>query len=173
MFVLRRRGAAEAAHRPSLHMNITRAVHVATTVFSVIFVGASAAQIIPAVFGIGIEPLPSTPAASPESECADGVRSLALALDRATEAAWSPRTAHAVTMGGTDHALEAFRAGLVPEWNAAASVEKACGTAREGWEAWAALLRLRRAEEQVALRGLVELVPLRRDVAAHLPANLR
>jgi hypothetical protein len=154
-------------------MNIKRAVHAAIVVVAVTFVGSSAAQIIPAVFGLGIRPVSATAGDSPEGVCAQGVRSLALAVDRAAERAWSPRAAQAVTPQGGDAALHAFVAALAPEWSAEATVEQACGRAREGTEAWAALVRFRRAEEQVVLSGLVELVPLRHDVMAHLPANLR
>jgi hypothetical protein len=136
-----------------------RIAHVIVISIAVAFVGASAAQIIPAVFGLDARPLPSVPAVvegsggSSERGCADGIRALALGLDRATLVAW--------------------RDGVLPEWNTAGDVERACAKSRQGLDAWAALLRLRRADEDVVLRGLTELAPLRRDVAARLPADSR
>ena len=66
-----------------------------------------------------------------------------------------------------------FAARLEPEWASAGSIEQACGQSSEGIDAWAALARLRSAEEQLAPRATAELEPLRRDVDAHLPADLR
>jgi hypothetical protein len=150
-----------------------RIAHAVVLVVAVAFVGDSALQIIPAVFGLGIRQVPAGPPGSPELECVQGVFSLARALDRASADAWSPRAARAVTQADDDPAIQAFRSGLLPEWSAEAKVENACAQSREGLEAWAALVRLRRAEEQVVVHSLVELIPLRRDVEAHLPADLR
>lgn len=150
-----------------------RAAHSIVIVVAVAFVGASAMQIIPAVFGLGVHPIPAWTPGSPERECVQGVLLLSRALDRASADAWSPSAARAVTQADDDPALQAFRRGLLPEWSAEASVEQACVRSREGLDAWASLLRLRRAEEQVVLHSLVELIPLRRDVEAHLPADLR
>lgn len=66
-----------------------------------------------------------------------------------------------------------FRQGLRPEWDARGAVEKACAASPDGLESWAALLRLREAIEQWIRRESIALSPLRRDVLAHLPANLR
>jgi hypothetical protein len=116
---------------------------------AVSFIGASAVQIIPAVFGAGIKPLPSSPPGSSARACAEGVRALMLSLNGADPAQAAPPT----------------------QWE---SVGHACDASPEGLDAWAALMRLRSASEQVVLRGdHVELDPLRRDVAAHLPAELR
>jgi hypothetical protein len=142
-----------------------RIAHVIVISIAVAFIGASAVQIIPAVFGLDARPLPSAPSVpsvpteaevpggSSERRCAGGIQALALGLDHATLGAW--------------------RDGVLPEWNTAADVERACAESPQGLDAWAALLRLRRAEEDVVLRGLAELAPLRRDVAARLPADLR
>jgi hypothetical protein len=149
-----------------------RVAHAIVITIAVVFVGSSAAQIIPSVFGAQRHPIPLPSAGTPERACVDGVRSLALALDRASGEAWWPRASGAVTVAD-DAALQAFRQGLVPEWNAQAKIEQACANSHEGVEAWAALLRLRRAEEQVVLRSIGELLPLRRDFDARLPPQLR
>jgi hypothetical protein len=139
-----------------------RIAHLIVISIALAFIGASAAQVIPAVFGLDARPLQAAPpvptgAESPgglsERGCADGIHSLALGLDRAT--------------------LNAWRDGVLPEWNTAADVERACAKSRRGLDAWSTLLRLRRAEEDVVLHGLAELAPLRRDVAARLPDDLR
>jgi hypothetical protein len=120
---------------------------------AVLFIGASAAEIIPAVFGFGIAPLPAALRGSSERACAEGVHRLALALER-TDA------------GGPGCAPQA------PEWRDAPAIEQVCSRSSEGRDAWAALARLRSAREQLGERPAA-LAPLRRDVAAHLPADLR
>jgi hypothetical protein len=116
---------------------------------AVAFIGASALQIIPAVFGAGIKPLPSSPPGSSTRACAEGVRTLLIAT-------------------GT---VDPSKAPPPPEWE---RVGHACESTPEGLEVWAALMRLRSAAVQLAYRGDgAELDPLRRDVAAHLPAELR
>ena len=126
-------------------------------VVSVALIGSSAMQIIPSVFGAGIRPIPATPPGSSARTCADGVRKLERALDRAEDSAGS----------------SSFQVRLQPEWAGAAAIEEACNQSSEGIDAWAALVRLRSAEEQLAPRPGSELEPLRRDVIAHLPADLR
>ena len=126
-------------------------------VFSFAVIGSSALQIIPVVFGAGTHPLPAAPPGSSARVCAEGVRTLELALDRATEAAGSA----------------SFRARLQPEWAEEATIREACSQSAEGIDAWAALARLRTAEEQLSPHAGAELEPLRRDVIAHLPADLR
>jgi hypothetical protein len=114
---------------------------------AVAFVGSSTAQIIRGVFGAGIAPLPSAELGSAERTCAVGVRRLEQALERGE--------------------------GLSPEWEQADAVRRACAGARDGLEAWAALQRLLLAQEQLTRCVHVELAPLRRDVIAHLPTDLR
>jgi hypothetical protein len=133
-----------------------RIAHVVVICVAVAFIAASAAQIIPAVFGLNVRPLATAPenlGGSSERACADGIHALALGLDRAT--------------------LQAWRGSSLPGWGAADDVERACAKSRLGLEAWAALLRLRRSEEDVVLRGLADLAPLRGDIAARLPADSR
>jgi hypothetical protein len=126
-------------------------------VVSLAIIGSSALQIIPAVFGAGVRPIPAAPPGSSARSCAEGVRKLERALDRAADSAGSA----------------SFQAGLQPEWAEAPAVSQACSQSSEGIDAWAALARLRSAEEQLSPRGVAELEPLRRDVIAHLPADLR
>ena len=134
-----------------------RAVLGIILVVSLALIGSSSMQIIPAVFGVGVRAIPSAPPGSSARTCADGVRKLALALDRAVGAAGSA----------------SFQARLQPEWALEATVRQACSQSTEGIDAWAALVRLRSAEEQLSPRAGAELEPLRRDVIAHLPADLR
>jgi hypothetical protein len=125
---------------------------------AVVYIGASAVDIIPAVFGVVMHPLPSAPPGTPARVCADGLRRLV-------------STAEA---GGSED-----------------DVQRACAASREGLDAWAALERLRSAERQLARPSRAgtarparagteersgseqELQELRRQVLAHLPADLR
>ncbi len=141
-------------------------------VVSLWVIASSSLQIIPQVFGLGVSPLAHTggPAtvASPERACAVGIRALLGALDRA--GAQLPRAA---TTADDTEAMAALRANLSPEWDGADSVARTCAGTRDGQDAWAALERMRVAEEQIVRLGRVGLVPLRLDVAAHLPPDLR
>ena len=128
---------------------------------SIALIASSSLEIVPAVFGVGIQPIPPSPPGSAARICAEGVRTLARALERAENGAGSA----------------SFQARLEPEWDRAASIQQACGQSGEGLDAWAALARLRSAEEQLAPRPAADLeadlAPLRRDVIAHLRADLR
>jgi hypothetical protein len=128
-------------------------------VAAVAIIASSAVQIIPTVFGAGIVPIPSGAPGSNERACAEGVRALANALERASRSAGS----------------ESFVERLRPEWDREAAVHEACQSAGGGLDAWAALARLRAAEEQLAPvpARSSELDPLRRQVEAHLPSDLR
>jgi hypothetical protein len=124
------------------------------------FIALSVAQIVPAVFGARIRPLPSATPGSPARICAEGVRRLAGALDRAGALAGGP----------------AFDEALAPAWSDAPAVEQACARSPEGLDAWASLLRLRSAEQQLArkgVRGPDAVGDLQREVASHLPGDLR
>jgi hypothetical protein len=136
-------------------------------VISVAFIVASTSQIIPAVFGAAITPLAAGSPGSPERVCAVGVKELQLALDRAGGRSL------AGTAPDPGRAMAAFRQGLSPEWDGAETVERACAETRNGLDTWAALQRLRFGEEQLLRSGGAALSPLRSDVAAHLPADLR
>jgi hypothetical protein len=150
-----------------------RVALVVVSAIAVAFIGASALQIVPSVFGTGRPPGPSTAEGAPARECAQRIRPLALAVDRASANAWST---HAIGSGdGANQGapLAAFRQALLPEWNDEAGVRGVCLKSPFGAEAWTALVRLRSTEEQIVLRDSSELLPIRRDFAAHLPAELR
>jgi hypothetical protein len=139
--------SSESANGPARLQGKRVALALVITV-AVTFIGASALQIVPAVFGAGVKPLPSSPQGSSARACAEGVRALLHAVDSA----------------------DPDQAALAPEWE---RVGRSCESTPEGLDAWAALMRLRSAA-RVASRGdRIELDPLRRDVAAHLPAELR
>jgi hypothetical protein len=147
-----------------------RAGHGIVIVVAVVFIASSTWQIARAVFP---ELAPGGGTASLESPghraCAAGLRDLAEALDRAA----SGVVTSSVSEGAPEESAAAFRRGLSPEWNTAADVERSCSATAEGQDAWAALERLRSAEEQLTRRSRGELGPLRRDLAAHLPSDLR
>jgi len=125
-------------------------------VVAVSFIVVSTAQIVRAVFGLGTTPLAAGPADSPEGQCALGIRRLVRALDR-------PVGTDPGSAGGASE----------PAWSDAEAVDQACRKAPGGLDAWTALLRLRAAEQQLAQANDEDLQPLRREVAAHLPADLR
>src|SRR5579859_4072285 len=127
---------------------------VAVIAVAVTFVGASAAQIIPAVFGAGTKPIPPGPPGSNAHACAEGIRALLR-----TMADDAPGTVEPP--------------GQRDAWGPAA---EACGQSPEGLDAWAALLRLRQARAQLVsqtaappesgrVRASAELDPLRHEVA--------
>jgi hypothetical protein len=108
---------------------------------TIVYIGASAVDIVPAVFGVARHPLPEAPAGTPARSCAEGLRRLVSTED--------PRSDD--------------------------QVRPACAASSEGLDAWAALERLRSAQRQLAGRSgsEPELQELRRQVLAHLPADLR
>jgi hypothetical protein len=143
------RSPLDAAAAARARLQGKRVALVAVIAVAVVFIGASAVQIIPAVFGAGITPLPAAPPGSAARACADGVRALLRQLD---------------TEPGAREAGD--------EWDRTA---RTCEGSAEGLDAWAALMRLRSAERQTSGQRIdrAELAPLRRDVAAHLPPDLR
>jgi hypothetical protein len=124
-------------------------------VVAVTFVVASASQIVSAVFGLGTVPLAAGPVDSPERRCAEGIGHLVRTL--------APRS------GASPPATQALQA----PWNDADRVEQECRNATGGLDAWDALLRLRAAELQLSEPTPADLQPLRNEVIAHLPADLR
>jgi hypothetical protein len=126
-----------------------RVALVLVIVVAVAFIGASAVQIVPAVFGAGVTPLPAAPPGSTARACADGVRTLLQQLG--SEAAEHEPDEH---------------------WDRTA---RSCQGSPEGLDAWAALMRLRSAQRQTSGQRVEhsELAPLFRDVTAHLPPDLR
>lgn len=135
------------------------------TAIAVAFIGSSAAQIVPAVFGVVARAPPAAVAqtlpGAPERDCADVIRGLSSSLDRLY--------AKALAETDADSALARFRA----DWESAAGGYDVCARAHGGSDAWAALLRLQRAQEQSLRRTAADLGPLRRDVSAHLPDQIR
>ncbi len=148
-----------------------RAAHGAIFVVAVLFIGSSTWQIVRAVFPeLGLAG-GDAPLEGPDRRaCAAGLRDLASALDRAASGVV------VVTSPGQsapEESAAAFQRGLSPEWNTAPEIERRCAATPDGEDAWAALERLRSAEEQLTRRSRAELGPLRRDLAAHLPSDLR
>ncbi len=119
---------------------------------AVLFIGSSAGQVVPAVFGFGVRPLPVGPPGSSQRACAEGVRALS-----AVRSASADRTEPSSPSA----------------WDRESPVYQACAASPEGLDAWAALLRLRMTEQQLPYAGPTQLDPLRRDLYAHLPADLR
>lgn len=142
-----------------------RAALAAVIVVAVLFIGSSAWQIVSALFFDGHGGVLVTPE---QRACAVGVRDLAAALDRAAS-----RIVASSSEIGTADAVAVFRRGLSPEWNTAGAVQRTCTSSPEGTDAWAALERLRFAEEQLTRQSRAELGPIRRDLTAHLPSDLR
>ncbi len=136
---------------------IQSAIYAVFTVAAAAFVISSTAQIAIAVFA---EPAtttsPSTSAVP--AACAAGVRTLAVAVDRAVAAA-------AVAADAAD-AQKRYRAARSPEWDDAKHrelLEPCAGDAR-GADAVAAVARLDRAAEGAIRRQTDELAPVRRGV---------
>jgi hypothetical protein len=136
---------------------------------AVLFIASSAVQIIRAVFGLRSDPFAATLAEPTQRVCALGVSRLVRALDRAS--ASQPRLSDEAVVD--DATSAALRRRLSPDWDSADTVKRECERTFLGQDAWAALERLRRAQEELARRGQAELVSLRRDVSAHLPPDLR
>jgi hypothetical protein len=115
-------------------------------VASVVFIAATAIHVIPAVFGVSVVPLPAGALGS--AACAEGLRDLERGLER-------------------DDSAFASRA------EKGEATREACSLTPEGLQAWASLERLQVAGEQLKGRDPAALVQLKRDLAAHLPSDLR
>lgn len=118
------------------------------------FILASVIQLIPPVFGAGIVPL-ATPAqgsspasSSPEWRCAEGLRRATAAETRAPDPG-------------------ATRPGMDPD------VVSACSETPAGLDALAAYRRLELAEAKLGSRDPASVDELRRELSAHLPAQMR
>jgi hypothetical protein len=94
----------------------------------------------------------------PPVDCRAGLRDLALAVDRARQAAGS------FSEEGEDAALARFRTELSPEWDLHDAVVASCQSDRELSVALDVIERLRYAEERAVRREVSELAPLRRRV---------
>ncbi|WP_394820571.1 hypothetical protein [Pendulispora albinea] len=141
------------------------------------FILSSAFQLIVSVFGLGIEPLAAPGAGAGQTvdshphACTEGIASLSAALDRSfAHAAGPDPTAGAAGEPASEEALLAnFRKNLEPEWAEERKIEESCMGQPRGRDAFAALLRLKLAEEGFVRRQMVEIDPLRRSVQAYLP----
>jgi hypothetical protein len=126
------------------------------------FVLWTSQQIIFAALGLDVSPLPSSGQTAIEpGSCEGELRSMTAAVDRAILASASaPDEARASVQ---------YRAALAPEWSEDRGVQARCATTPHGEDAFAALLRLKVAGEEVARRHARELGPLRKDLAVYLP----
>lgn len=133
--------------------SITSAIFVGiVTVFIVI----TTWQVARGVFG------KSTTKASvaPPPACVAGISRLSSALDRALGS---------TSQLADERAIDAaFASAARPEWDDSSKVEADCAKTQEGQDAFAALLRLRRAEESFLHRQAAELSPMKQDVEAYL-----
>ncbi len=125
-------------------------------VLAIVFIVASVSQIIRAVF---VASHAHEVATAGDLACGDRLKTLAVALDRASERAGRVPEAHA---------RATFVQALSPEWDDSAAAESACTSAR-GKDAWSALLRLRRTLEGRSEKDAREVEPVRRDFEARLP----
>ncbi len=125
--------------------------------FAAAFVLLCVKELVVGVFGMREGTVASAPAGSPGRACADGIGDLLRALDRGVLAASAARD--------EKDAVTRLDAALAPEWDREAALATTCGADANGAEAWAALLRLRRAEEGAAGRRAVLVGPMRADVA--------
>jgi hypothetical protein len=144
-----------------------RMAHAVVITIAVAFIGASALQIARAVFGYDGVPVTGWQATTTaDRACATGLRDLVEILDRADP---GPLPA-----GDVDDApLAPPQGSLLRPSDRDRSISQACAASPEGLDAWAALERLRSARELITRRSQAELGPLRRDLLAHLPADLR
>jgi hypothetical protein len=105
-----------------------------------------------------------TPASTTaNAACAEGVRRLLASIDAAVVSA--------KTEGATDEAtaVARFKERLAPEWADENAIRARCASVPRGQDAFAAVLRLRLAQEGFVRRQVAEITPIRRDVTAYLP----
>jgi hypothetical protein len=137
---------------------ITSAIYAMFVIVAAAFVISSTVQIARAVLA---EPASGAPASAPVTvapACAEGVRTLAVAVDRGVAAA----------AGATDpaEAERRYRAARSPEWDEPKQREllQPCAAEPHGADAVAAISRLDRAAEGSIRRETDELGPVRRAV---------
>ena len=133
-----------------------RIVSAAFLLFAAAFIVISTIDIAHGVYG---RPAPAA-GPPPTRGCLLHIQALAMALDRAMSAAGASRDESA--------ALRAFDAATKPDWDSLPYTEQLCSSTPRGVDAFAALLRLRAAEESFLRRRVAEVAPLRRDVDAYL-----
>jgi hypothetical protein len=143
-----------------------RVAHAVVITIAVAFIGASALQIVRAVFGYDGAPAGWQATTTADRACATGLRALVGVLDRSDPGPLPASDAADAPLASPPGSI------LRPsDWDR--SVSQACAASPEGLDAWAALERLRSARELVTRRSQAELGPLRRELLAHLPADLR
>ena len=125
--------------------------------FAAAFVLLCVKEIVVGVFGLREGTVATAAPGSTGQACAAGIRDLVRALDRGVLAANAARD--------EKDAVARLDAALAPEWDRETTLAATCGSDANGAEAWAALLRLRRAEEGAAGRRAVLVGPMRADVA--------
>lgn len=126
--------------------------------FAAAFVALAALQITLQCFAATAAPIDrSSPAGG---ACVAGLAKLQAALERASSRASRADDAAA--------ALQVFEKELSPEWADEPAVRARCGADPRGSDAFAALLRLRVAEQSHAARDAAELAALRRGLEAYL-----
>ncbi len=145
----------------ALRKRVRSIVYGAYVAFAILFILLSITSLVDGVFHTTAAPLSSSTPTPDTKICVDGVRSLTAALDRGRLAAAAKRESADLK--------QAFDAALAPDWDDEARLSVACGHDPRGADAFAALLRLRRAEEGFLGREIAEIAPLRRDVEAYLP----
>lgn len=139
------------------HARLRTVVYGAYVTFAAVFVLLCVEEIVVGVFGLRAGTIATAPPGSPGHACAEGIRDLAKALDRGVLAANAARD--------EKDAVRRLDAALAPDWDREPALAAACGSDANGAEAWAALLRLKRAEEGAAGRRAVLVGPMREDVA--------
>jgi hypothetical protein len=137
---------------------IRTAVYGVFTAFAAVFILFSTRSIIWGVFGLDA---PVAAAAPAGRACAEKIAGLARALDRRMAATSGARS--------EPEALARMHAALAPEWDTEAETAAACADDPRGADAWAALLRLKRAEEGAAGRRAALTGPMHRELEAYLP----
>jgi len=135
---------------------ITSAVYAVFTLLSGSFVISSTYQIAAAVFAEPANGDPAPAHVDVAPACAEGLRSLAVAVDRGLTA----------VAGGTDfaEAEKRYRAARSPEWDEARQQQlvQPCMSDPRGADAVAAITRFDRAAEGTIRRQTDELGPVRR-----------
>lgn len=121
-----------------------------------IFIVITTTQIARGVFGKGATKSSNPPPAA----CVAGISRMNGALDRAVASTSQITDEHGVDA--------AFAIAVKPDWDDSDKVQADCATTPEGQDAFAAVLRLRRADETSLERHVAEVSPMKRDVAAYL-----
>jgi hypothetical protein len=142
-----------AASAPPKRSRIRTAVFAVYFTFAAAFVILSTTSIMQGVFGSALEghtlPLPT--------DCTLGIRALTRRLELARVRFGSGES--------EDSAVASFQKDAFDDWS---RTEVACKASERGLEAFAAVVRLRKASERAVRRQAAELGPLRRDVDAYL-----